>query len=232
MNDLVVADAVDKNDALMLKVIETGNVEVLERFIALREKEEARHAALEFDKHFAEMQAEFVAVLKAKDVQGKYKYAPLEDIIAIIGPTIARHGFSYSWDESAIEGGGKRCSMRISGHGSSRVNTFDIPPMGSIVSKEGKDTQNPAQVAGSMSTYGRRYTFIAGFGVAIKDEDSDGRVGLSTVDTSDDVATLNAANTIPELHLAWQAVYNKYKGSPVTLREMVAVKDKRKKELS
>jgi hypothetical protein len=232
MNDLVVADAVDKNDALMLKVIETGNVEVLERFIALREKEEARHAALEFDKHFAEMQSEFVAVLKAKDVDGKYKYAPLEDIIAIIGPTIARHGFSYSWDESAVDGGGKRCSMRISGHGSSRVNTFDIPLLTATISSSGKAIQNPVQVAGSMSTYGRRYTFIAGFGVAIKDEDSDGRVGLPTVDTSEDIAAINASGTIEELHSAWKTVYDKYKGSPVTLRDMVAVKDKRKKELS
>jgi hypothetical protein len=226
MNDLVVADAVDKNDALMLKVIETGNVEVLERFIALREKEEARHAALEFDKHFAEMQAEFVAVLKAKDVGGKYKYAPLEDIVAIVGPTIAQHGFSYSWDESAIEGGGKRCMMRISGHGSSRVNTFDIPQLTATA------LQNAVQVAGSMSTYGKRHTFISGFGITIKDEDSDGRVGLSTVDTSEDIAALNSAGTIEGLHAAWQAVYNKYKGSPVTLREMVAAKDKRKKELS
>ena len=174
--DLIPAENIpavqDKNDMLMMKVIDTGNVEALERFIALREREESRQASLEFDRHFAEMQAEFVPVIKSKeatdsDDKKMYAFAPIEVLQKEYGPIIARHGFSYRWKEEAIETG-KKCTLIISGHGSSRENSFDVPMI------QGTKRMNPVQVAGAMSTYGRRYSFISGFGVIIEDEDADG----------------------------------------------------------
>ena len=36
--------------------------------------------------------------------------------------------------------------------------------------------QNAIQIAGAQSTYGRRYTFVAGFGIVLEGEDSDAAI--------------------------------------------------------
>lgn len=163
--------ALNQRDELLSTVVQTGNIELLERFMAAREREEARQAKLDFNRHFAEMQSDFTSARRTKEGYG-YKYAPLDVIQKAYGPIIAKHGFSYRWNEVAIEGG-KRCIMTISGYGHSEENSFDIPAMEAPVNRDGKKTSNPVQIAGGMSTYGRRYTFVAGFGVIIEDEDPD-----------------------------------------------------------
>lgn len=155
-------------DAMMMRVIEGGNVDALEKFIALREREESRQASLEFDRHFAEMQAEFPAIKRLKNGHN-YKYAPIEVLQKTLGPIIAKHGFSYRWEESPLETG-KRVTIIISGHGASRNNSFDVPNI------QGTSQNNEIQVGGIMSSYGRRYSLISGFGVIIEDEDPDGMV--------------------------------------------------------
>ena len=143
------------------------DVERLRQLIDLRAQEEARQAKLAFDEHFSQMQAEFQAVKRSKQGYG-YKYAPVEALQSAYGPIIAKHGFSYRWREEMIEGGVKRTIMTTSGWGHSQENTFDCPPL------DGTERMNQVQIMGAMSTYGRRYTFIAGFGAIVEDEDDDG----------------------------------------------------------
>lgn len=159
---------ISNKDAMMLKVIESGNVDGLERFIALREREEARQSQLEFEKRFAAMQKEFPPIKKMKKGHTS-KYAPLEVILRVVGPIIAEHGFSYRWDEVATEGG-KNVTMYVSGYGHTKENTFYVPHM------PGNNAMNPVQVAAAMSSYGKRYSFVSGFGLNIEDEDTDGYI--------------------------------------------------------
>jgi len=209
----------------MLKVIESGNIEALERFIALREREESRQAAIEFDAHFSLMQAEFGTVPRSKSGYSG-NYAPLEELQKEYTPIISRHGFSYTWNEEAIEGGGKRCTLRISGHGSARYNSFDIPDL--PASKQ----MNAVQAAGAMSTYGRRYTFIAGFGVIIADEDPDGDPGHDPAAYAEAVQKLNGVNALAELITEWKQLYAVYSGDTYAMKILTAAKDKRKGELN
>jgi len=227
MNDIEVI-AEDKNDLLMVKVIESGNIDALERFIALREREESRHANLAFDKHFSAMQSEFGTVERTKKAYG-YKYAPLEDLQREYSQVISKHGFSYTWNEEAIEGG-KRCTMTISGYGASRSNSFDIPQLTPVVSREGKVKQNAVQVAGAMSTYGRRYSFIAGFGVIIADEDTDA-VPEKPIDVAMEVQALKACKDLNELMTAWKGIYAQHKNDNRAIGILSAVKDDMKAEL-
>jgi len=228
MNDIEVISE-DKNDHLMLKVVESGNIEALERFIQLRERETSRQASLLFDEHFSIMQAEFGAVARSKKAYG-YNYAPLEALQRSYNPVIFKHGFSYSWDEEAIEGG-KRCTMKISGHGSSRSNSFDIPQLDPVVSREGKVKQNAVQVAGAMSTYGRRYSFISGFGVIIDDEDHDAVTQEEATDVSERVQKLKACKDLKELMAAWTEIYPTVTGDARAIGILSAVKDQLKGEL-
>lgn len=173
-----------REDALLAKVLESGNIEILERFIALRKSEEERQARLAFEEAFSRMRAELPGIAKKKDNGAtKSKYAPIEDIQRACDPVIHKHGFSYSWREEAIPDG-KRVILDISGFGHTKSNYFDCPK---IVTNA---AQNAIQAAGAMSTYGRRYTFIAGFGVIIEGEDSDGQITDDTEQLRLDLLTL------------------------------------------
>jgi hypothetical protein len=158
------------DDRLLEQVLSSGNIEVLERYISLRKSEEERQARIAFDEAFSRMRAELPSVAKHRDNGAtKSKYAPVEDIQRMIDPIVHKHGFSYSWREEAITEG-KRVWMDISGYGHVRSNFFDCPKIA------GNNAQNAIQVAGAMSTYGRRYTMISGFGVIVEGEDSDGQI--------------------------------------------------------
>ena len=179
MNDLIVDD--DKQDnvmpenlpmvtteQIMMRAVEGGNVDALERIIALKNAEEERNSRIEFERRFAEMQKAFTPIKKMKQGHG-YKYAPLDALQRAYGPIIAQYGFSYRWDEEAKEGG-KESILYITGYGHTRSNRFMVPQL------EGNKAQNAVQVAGAMSTYGQRYTFVAGFGIPIEGEDIDGYI--------------------------------------------------------
>jgi hypothetical protein len=166
--------AVSKEDRLLETVLASGNIEVLERYIALRKSEEERQARIIFEEHFAKFRADLKPVLKQKENTFlRSKYAPLEVLQDACDPTIAKYGFFYTWREEAIEGG-KRIWMDISGYGHTRSNYFDTPDLEPLKSNEGKAVTNILQARGIQSTYGQRYTFKAGFGIVIAGEDMDG----------------------------------------------------------
>jgi hypothetical protein len=166
--------AVSKEDRLLETVLASGNIEVLERYIALRKSEEERQARIAFEEHFAKLRADLRPVIKQKENTFlRSKYAPLEVLQDACDPTIAKHGFFYTWREEAIEGG-KRIWMDISGYGHTRSNYFDTPDLEPLKSNEGKAVTNILQARGIQSTYGQRYTFKAGFGIVIAGEDMDG----------------------------------------------------------
>ena len=163
-----------REDRLLEQVLSSGNIEVLERYIALRKSEEERQARIAFEQAFSRMRAELPGIAKRKDNGAtKSKYAPIEDIQRACDPVIYKHGFSYAWREEALTDG-KRIIMDIFGYGYCKSNFFDCPKI------SGNNAQNAIQVAGAMSTYGRRYTFVSGFGVVVEGEDSDGQISSDT----------------------------------------------------
>jgi len=229
MNDITVTDTSPDKDMMMLKVIESGNIEALERFISLRERERTREAAIEFDAHFSEMQAEFPVVYKrkiARDYGGNemYKYAPLEELQVEFQPIIAKHGFAYTFSEESIEGG-KRITMRISGHGSERLNHYDVPTL------DTNKRTNAAQAGGGTSSYGQRYAFKAGFGLIIADEDNDAQDDRDPAEYADAIADISDAQNMDDLMEAWKAIYTRHSGDTYAMKILTAAKDKRKAAL-
>lgn len=160
---------------------------LMERLIAMKNAEEDRRAKQDFELHFAKMQAEFGTVVKEnKAMKGNevmYAYADLATLRKAFGPTISNNGFSYSWREEALPTGGKREVLMISGYNYTKETFFDIPPLDKVTER-----MNAIQAMGAMSTYGRRYTFMAGFGITPEGEDDDGmsaeeRKGIRLLDT-------------------------------------------------
>lgn len=165
----------DPNDRLIMLAIQgDADVDKLEKLIELKNKQEERDNKKEFDRNFAEMQAEFEPVARSK--QGdKGKYAPVEALQKQYGATISAHGFSYKWSEDSQPEGVLRVILHISGYGHTETNHKDLPAyVPDKGGSSGKPIMNTLQAEGTRSTYGRRYTFISGFGLIIEDEDTDG----------------------------------------------------------
>lgn len=241
MPTLPVPNDLTKEEWLMYTILQTGTIEAFDKFIAVKERTMERQAKALFDEHFAKMQSEFTAV--ARDKEGyEYTYAPIETLQKGFGPTIAKHGFSYKWKESAIQElpGWKRVIMIISGWGHSEENYFDVPPL--EFTGKMKDRVNAVQAAGGESTYGQRYTFKAGFGLIIGGEDNDASSfeAGTIMAVSDDVARMKACKTIEELGKVYKEVYDAKKiqsdideaTRKIHLSLIIKAKDEMKKELT
>lgn len=218
----------DNSTASLLLMAVDRNIDAdkLEKLIELKNKEEERQAKKDFNFNFAKMQKEFDPVSKSK--QGyEFKYAPVEVLQKFYGPVIAKHGFSYRWREEAAELG-KRCVLIISGWGHSEENFFDVPFL--EFTGKMKDRVNSVQVAGAMSTYGKRYTFTSGFGLIVEDEpDIDSLSFLDGAEYAEDIKKIRECKTMDELVKVWKGVWtlsNERGRSVLTL-----VYNQRKKEL-
>lgn len=163
-----------REDSLLTKAIEKGfDTQTIKDLIELRNKEIERQAKVDFDIHFAAMQSEFTPVgksSKATDANGKtlYAYCPIEVILAMAAPIIAKHGFSYRWTEEALANKEKRINCIISGYGHSETGFVDIPFM-----EPSTRATNAIQMRGSATTYGKRYSFLNATGIIVGGEDND-----------------------------------------------------------
>lgn len=167
-------EVVKREDALLSLAIEKGmDTATLEKLIELRNAEIARQSKAVFDEKFSAMQAEFVPVgksAKATDANGRtlYSYCPIEVILAMAAPIMARHGFSYRWTEEALANKEKRINCIVSGWGHSETGYVDIPFM-----EPSSRATNAVQMRGSATTYGKRYSFLNATGIIVSGEDND-----------------------------------------------------------
>ena len=216
--------AVSANDRLLEKVLDSGNIEVLERFIALREKEENRQARLAFDLHFSEMQKEFTPAKRSKKAYDSW-YAPVEELQKQFNPIITAHGFSYSWKEEAQPESVKRIYIMISGWGYTKEAYFDCPIL------PGTKQMNPVQIEGARTTYGKRYTFLSGFGITTEDEDTDAMTFDDGVRYADIVLSIENTNTADELKAAWKAAWESLANDQAGKDKMTVIYNKKKAEI-
>ena len=172
-----------REDFLLAECMKAGNIEVLERFIALRNSEERRKSELDFYRDFADMRSELPAIPKNKEVKRRsgakmYDYAELDFIQSIVDPIlIKKWKFAYSWREEAITIGdnpGKRTFCDLTKYGFTKSSSFDCPLLDPISSREGDSVTNTVQAAKGTSSYGRRASLEAVLGLVKIGEDSDG----------------------------------------------------------
>lgn len=224
----------DGNDLVRLAIEQDLDIAKLEKLIELRNAEIARTARAEFALHFAEMQAEFQPILRTKEAvntnDGKqevmYKYAPLEDIVKVVGPIIAKHGFSYRFPEEAIpESTDKRVWCVVSGHGHEERTYIDVPPVPT------NRRTNSVQVRGIATAYGRRYSFLSAFGVVLEDEDDDAvSFDIDTIAAAAEATeAIRTAGSTDELRENFAYYYKGAKSDEERLIIM-EIKDRRKAE--
>ncbi len=210
------------------------DLDKLERVIEMHKGMKADQAKDSFNRAFAEMKAELPVITKGMEATNDdgsvmYMFAPLEDLQEACDPILSRYGFSYHWEEEFIESSDSKRVTFILEHrdGHQRSNYFDVPDI------QGTKRNNPIQVQGIKSTYGKRYTFQSGTGVIVKGEDKDANFLTfnEAVEYADSIEWINSCNTPDELKDVWTKIYQdlKNKDDKIGLAVLTEVYNKQKK---
>lgn len=158
---------------LIAKAIEKGlPVETMEKLLAMRRELRAEAARDDYFIALAKFQKMCPVIIKTQSVydgNGKlrYRYAPLDSIVAQVKDDLEVCGFSYQIKTKQTETLFTAIceSHHVSGHSESTNFTVPIDPKGYM---------NAAQKVATAQTYAKRYAFNNAFGIMTGDEDTDG----------------------------------------------------------
>jgi hypothetical protein len=165
----------DPESILRYAVDKGASVETIERLMAVRRELQGERAKGAFDEALAAFQAECPVIEKRKSVMNKdgrsvrYKYAPLDDIVAQVKGLLQRHGFSYTLNAEVDKNCVKAICKITHREGHSQESSFQVPIDPTAFMSE-------AQKFAASLTFAKRYAFCNSFGILTGDEDTDGRV--------------------------------------------------------
>lgn len=162
-----------EGEELLRLAIEKGaDVGTLERLMAMRRELRAEQAKEAFDRAMSEFQRACPAIIKSEGVTVKgslrYKFAPLDVIIAQTKELIHDYGFSYKVD-AKIDGTIVLATCEVkhtAGH--SETSSMQVP-----IDPEAYMSEQ--QKFASAFTFAKRYAFCSAFGIVTADQDDDGR---------------------------------------------------------
>lgn len=201
-------------DPLIQRAID-GNIDIekLQAVINMRERELERQARAAFAFHFGQAQREIPPIKKDKEAKdartGKklYNYASLDNIMDIVRPILARHGFAVRWTDTRAGDSERTITCHISGWGWEESSSVDIPVQSATT------YTNPLQQRGSSSSYGRRYSLINALGLQIEGEDDDGAAAFGIEDQlrlASEIAELSSAKTVEMLGDTFRKLWRRF----------------------
>lgn len=192
---------------LQLAVQQGADIEKLSKLMDLQERWEKTEARKAFVAALNEFKADPPEIFKNKSVSfgaGKataYKHATLDNVSGAIGAALAKVGISHRWDTEQLEGGQIRVTCILThclGH-SERVPLQAGP--------DSSGSKNSIQAVGSTVTYLQRYTLLAATGMAVQDQDDDGRQGKGHQMPEEEkkrwLDTIDLCETIEQTDAAW-----------------------------
>lgn len=147
-------------------------VETIEKLLAMRKELKAEWSKEQYDKAMADFQGECPVIKKDKTVMNKdgksvrYKYAPIDSIVAQVKDTLSKNGLSYT---IKVRNDGKAMTVvcRVTHKaGHSEDSEFEVP-----ISHE--EYMSDVQKFGARSTFAKRYAFCNAFGIMTGDDDDD-----------------------------------------------------------
>lgn len=151
--------------------VTAGNVEALERIAAVWERQEERMARRDFDEALAALQAECQIVQPNRQIPDnngnlRSEFADYVGIWKQVGPLIAKHRFSISWDTERLSEPARivvSCILSRGGH--SRVTKFaariSAPPKSS-----------DAQADGATNSIAKRYALCNALNIVVGYDDA------------------------------------------------------------
>jgi hypothetical protein len=194
--------------AMIAMAVQSGmDPATIKALMDLRDRDEATQARKAFVTALNAFKADPPAIFKNKQVSfggaGKtaYKHATLDNVSGAIGAGLAKVGISHRWETEQMEGGLIRVTCVLThamGH-SERVPLQAMP--------DTSGSKNSIQAVGSTVTYLQRYTLLAATGMAVQDQDDDGRQGKGNLMAdnvkADYMNAIEACRTMKEAEELW-----------------------------
>lgn len=166
--------------ALMMQAAQSGMTpETIEKMMDLQLRFEAEQARRAYVDDFSKFAAERPSVFKNKQVgfeskrtggSTNYKHETLDNLVDTVGPVLARHGFSHTWNTQ--QAGAKITVTCTLTH---RLGHKESVTMESMPETSG--TKNAIQQVASAITFLQRYTLRSVTGVATTDDYDDDGIG-------------------------------------------------------
>jgi hypothetical protein len=203
----------------------------MERLMQMQErwdKEVARKAFLaamaEFRANAPELRKDSKVDFTSSKGRTNYNYADLEEVSIPIGRVMGPLGLSFRWDVKTE--GQKIIVTTILQHRDGHSEQLVMPP----ALPDDSGNKNSIQAVGSTVTYLERYGLLAITGMAVKGEDTDGRVpkapDMPKDAYEDHLKAIAEAKDTKALSDAFNAAYSKTK-DPDTKKALLAAKDRR-----
>ena len=161
------AQQMSSYDSMLMIAVQGGNIDTIERMMALKERHEANEARKAFTAAKAAFKAEAVIVTKDRfNAQYKSNYSSLGNLVNTVSPFLSKHGLSADWNIQ--QGGGMITVTCILSHamGHSESVAFSVPP-----DKAG--AKNDIQAIKSSVTYAKAVTYESVCGMAASDANVD-----------------------------------------------------------
>lgn len=150
--------------------VESGNVEVLEKLLAMRDKEERIRRKNLYTKAMVNFMKNPPKITKNRKVEFKnvkYSHATLDRVVEKLRPALLQHGLSFQWIPSTSEQGKTCVTCRVTHEeGHFEESVLEAPP-------DNTGSKNSNQAIGSTLTYLQRYSLLSILGL-VAEEDTDG----------------------------------------------------------
>lgn len=145
----------------------TVSVEKLEKLIDMQERIMRLNAEAAYNAAFSVMQPE-IPVIVERGRTDKGSFAELEDIVEVVRPILARHGFSLNHKTEWPEAGKVRI-VAVLRHRGGHHDTSEF-----IGGADTSGSKNAIQALASTISYGRRYTTNDVLCIVTRGQDRDG----------------------------------------------------------
>lgn len=161
--------SLDKKPSLMEMALSSGaDIAVIERLVALQEKENDRVAERDFIGAMSYFKTKCPIIKKLKKGHN-CSFAGLDDIAEQIKGVLFEAGLTYRFEQEHTE---KEIVVRcIASHKSGHSESCEMR-----APADTSGSKNSVQAIGSTNTYLRRYTLTGVLGIATADQDIDGRL--------------------------------------------------------
>lgn len=156
---------------LQIAVQQGADLDKLEKLMQLQERWESNEARKAFVSAMSSFKANPPEIFKNKHVKfgnTEYDHATLDNVSIAIGESLSKHGLSHRWETSQTEG-----KIKVT-----CVITHNLGHSEEVALESTADTsgaKNSIQAIGSTVTYLQRYTLLAATGMAVQDQDDDGK---------------------------------------------------------
>lgn len=179
------------------------DIEKIERFFSLYERQQAWEAKRAYTESFAAMQPELPVIAQRGEIKNRVgqtqsRFALWEDVVEQIRPVMAKHGFALSFKPEVTENNKVRVTAVLSHRqGHSEESTYELPA-------DTSGAKNAVQSLGSSTSYAKRYLAFGLLNIASRGEDDGGQAG------GGEVVSDEQAQTIRELIQTTRSDVNKF----------------------